>query len=283
MLVIKFLFAVSSLAQSIMNLDYRIHSLLSDAIQKSNATNGCIAIMEATTGKLVMKIGDVDVRQPTKLFTPIALLACMESGQIKLTDMIDTGDGVYINGTDTIKDHNWRRGGYGEVSVLGGFVSYSNIATFKMIKKVFKQPTDYQQQLERMGINDIENIDNIYYNASPLQILTLYNMIANNTMKAPPSHIEAVRQVLKNNVVDGLGRLAASTKVEIAGYGRMVRLTDGTYKADFCGYFPADNPEYTIIVSLKKKDGQEAKRESMTLFRRLAELLDGLKRKKLDT
>lgn len=276
-LFISLLLTTNVFAECDHTLAKKIYALLDNAIQESNATNGCIAIMEATTGKLVMKIGDVDERQPTKLFTPIALLACMESGQIKLTDMIDTGDGIYISGADTIKDHNWRRGGYGEVSVLGGFVRYSNIATLKMIKKVFKQPTDYQQQLERMGINDIENIDNIYYNASPLQILTLYNMIANNTMKALPSHIEAVRQALRSNVVDGLGKLAASTKVEIAGYGRMVHLTDGTYKADFCGYFPADNPEYTIIVSLKKEDGQEAKRESMSLFRRLAELLDGLK------
>lgn len=260
-MIISSLLIINIVDQGNQPLTKKVSALLGNAIQESNATNGCIAIMEATTGKLVMKNGDVDKRQPTKLFTPITLLACMESGQIKLTDMIDTGDGVYINGTDTIKDHNWRRGGYGEVSVLGGFVSYSNIATFKMIKKVFKQPTDYQQQLERMGINDIENIDNIYYNASPLQILTLYNMIANNTMKAPPSHIEAVRQALRSNVVDGLGKLAASTKVEIAGYGRMAHLTDGTYKADFCGYFPADNPEYTIIVSLKKEDGQEAKRE----------------------
>lgn len=250
-----------------------VWAILDSIIQQNSLTNTRIAIMDVSTGKLVASIGNIEERQPTKLFTPIALLACMESGQIRVTDTIDTEEGVYINGTDTIKDHNWRRGGYGAISVADGIIHCSNITTQKMIEKSFRQQSDYQLQLERMDIHGIENIDNLYYVASPLQILTLYNMIANNSIKADFDNVEAVRLVLQNNVAEGLGKFAASKQVEIAGYERMVVQPNSTYKAEFCGYFPGGIPKYTAIVSLEGRDGLELKRSCGALFREIAELL----------
>lgn len=267
------LLTLDILAQSNQSLVKKVVALLNSVIQENDETNDCIAIMDVSTGKLVASIGNIEERQPTKLFTPIALLACMESGQIKVTDTIDTEEGIYINGTDTIKDHNWRRGGYGVISVADGIVRCSNITTRKMIEKSFRQQLDYQLQLERMDIHGIENIDNLYYGASPLQILALYNMIANNKIKADFDNVKAVRQVLRNNVVEGLSRFAASKQVEIAGYERMFVRLDSINRADFCGYFPADNPKYTAIVSLEGRDGLELKRSCGSLFREIAELL----------
>lgn len=272
-LFLLLLLTLDILAQSNQSLVKKVVALLNSVIQENDETNDCIAIMDVSTGKLVASIGNIEERQPTKLFTPIALLACMESGQIKVTDTIDTEEGIYINGTDTIKDHNWRRGGYGVISVADGIVRCSNITTRKMIEKSFRQQLDYQLQLERMDIHGIENIDNLYYGASPLQILTLYNMIANNKIKADFDNVKAVRQVLRNNVVEGLGRFAASKQVEIVGYERMFVRLDSINRADFCGYFPADNPKYTAIVSLEGRDGLELKRSCGSLFREIAELL----------
>lgn len=272
-LFLLLLLTLDILAQSNQSLVKKVVALLNSVIQENDETNDCIAIMDVSTGKLVVSIGNIEERQPTKLFTPIALLACMESGQIKVTDTIDTEEGIYINGTDTIKDHNWRRGGYGVISVADGIVRCSNITTRKMIEKSFRQQLDYQLQLERMDIHGIENIDNLYYGASPLQILALYNMIANNKIKADFDNVKAVRQVLRNNVVEGLGRFAASKQVEIAGYERMFVRLDSINRADFCGYFPADNPKYTAIVSLEGRDGLELKRSCGSLFREIAELL----------
>lgn len=267
------LLTLDTLAQSNQELAKNVATLLDNVIQESDETNGCVAIMDVSTGKLVASIGNIEERQPTKLFTPIALLACMESGQIRVTDTIDTEEGVYINGTDTIKDHNWRRGGYGTISVADGIIHCSNITTQKMIEKSFRQQSDYQLQLERMDIHGIENIDNLYYGASPLQILTLYNMIANNSIKADFDNVKAVRLVLQNNVAEGLGKFAASKQVEIAGYERMVVQPNSTYKAEFCGYFPGGIPKYTAIVSLEGRDGLELKRSCGALFREIAELL----------
>lgn len=272
-LFLLLLLTLDILAQSNQSLVKKVVALLNSVIQENDETNDCIAIMDVSTGKLVASIGNIEERQPTKLFTPIALLACMESGQIKVTDTIDTEEGIYINGTDTIKDHNWRRGGYGVISVADGIVRCSNITTRKMIEKSFRQQLDYQLQLERMDIHGIENIDNLYYGASPLQILALYNMIANNKIKADFDNVKAVRQVLRNNVVEGLSRFAASKQVEIAGYERMFVRLDSINRADFCGYFPADNPKYTAIVSLEGRDGLELKRSCGSLFREIAELL----------
>lgn len=272
-LFLLLLLTLDILAQSNQSLVKKVVALLNSVIQENDETNDCIAIMDVSTGKLVASIGNIEERRPTKLFTPIALLACMESGQIKVTDTIDTEEGIYINGTDTIKDHNWRRGGYGVISVADGIVRCSNITTRKMIEKSFRQQLDYQLQLERMDIHGIENIDNLYYGASPLQILALYNMIANNKIKADFDNVKAVRQVLRNNVVEGLSRFAASKQVEIAGYERMFVRLDSINRADFCGYFPADNPKYTAIVSLEGRDGLELKRSCGSLFREIAELL----------
>lgn len=272
-LFLLLLLTLDTLAQSNQELAKNIATLLDNVIQESDETNGCVAIMDVSTGKLVASIGNIEERQPTKLFTPIALLACMESGQIRVTDTIDTEEGVYINGTDTIKDHNWRRGGYGTISVTDGIIHCSNITTQKMIEKSFRQQSDYQLQLERMDIHGIENIDNLYYGASPLQILTLYNMIANNSIKADFDNVKAVRLVLQNNVAEGLGKFAASKQVEIAGYERMVVQPNSTYKAEFCGYFPGGIPKYTAIVSLEGRDGLELKRSCGALFREIAELL----------
>lgn len=272
-LFLLLLLTLDTLAQSNQELAKNVATLLDNVIQESDETNGCVAIMDVSTGKLVASIGNIEERQPTKLFTPIALLACMESGQIRVTDTIDTEEGVYINGTDTIKDHNWRRGGYGTISVADGIIHCSNITTQKMIEKSFRQQSDYQLQLERMDIHGIENIDNLYYGASPLQILTLYNMIANNSIKADFDNVKAVRLVLQNNVAEGLGKFAASKQVEIAGYERMVVQPNSTYKAEFCGYFPGGIPKYTAIVSLEGRDGLELKRSCGALFREIAELL----------
>lgn len=272
-LFLLLLLTLDTLAQSNQELAKNVATLLDNVIQESDETNGCIAIMDVSTGKLVASSGNIEERQPTKLFTPIALLACMESGQIRVTDTIDTEEGVYINGTDTIKDHNWRRGGYGTISVADGIIHCSNITTQKMIEKSFRQQSDYQLQLERMDIHGIENIDNLYYGASPLQILTLYNMIANNSIKADFDNVKAVRLVLQNNVAEGLGKFAASKQVEIAGYERMVVQPNSTYKAEFCGYFPGGIPKYTAIVSLEGRDGLELKRSCGALFREIAELL----------
>lgn len=55
-------------------------------------------------------------------------------------------------------------------------------------------------------------------------------------------------------VTDGLGQPAKSDKVQIAGETGTIQLEDGSYIVEFCGYFPANAPQYSAIISIHKKE-----------------------------
>ena len=67
-----------------------------------------------------------------------------------------------------------------------------------------------------------------------------------------PSALNSNR-ALEYVVTDGLGQPAKSDKVQIAGETGTIQLEDGSYIVEFCGYFPANAPQYSIIVSIHKE------------------------------
>ena len=114
---------------------------------------------------------------------------------------------------------------------------------------------------------------------SPIQILTFYNAIGNggrmvqpqlyqdstiviNSQIASCTSIDSLKRALVFNVTDGLGKAAYSDKVTVAGKqgsavvsmqeDRTESRLNTEYTAEFCGYFPVDNPKYTIIVTINK-------------------------------
>ena len=58
---------------------------------------------------------------------------------------------------------------------------------------------------------------------------------------------------MEYSVSDGLAKPTQSDKVKVAGATGTIQLSNGEYAVEFCGYFPADNPKYSIIVSINKK------------------------------
>ena len=74
---------------------------------------------------------------------------------------------------------------------------------------------------------------------------------------AGKENIATIQQLLVQKVKDGLAHQAYSDKVSIAGeQGTAIVKEDGDnsiYCLQFCGYYPSDNPLYSIIVSLNKK------------------------------
>lgn len=119
---------------------------------------------------------------------------------------------------------------------------------------------------------------------TPLQILAFYNAIANDGKLIRPmfveglsycgemvetfdpyvidpqicSHktIEAVKKMLEGVVQNGTARNLKNENYPIAGKTGTAQMNYGkggqkiTYHASFVGYFPADNPEYSCIVSI---------------------------------
>ena len=109
---------------------------------------------------------------------------------------------------------------------------------------------------------------------TPIQMLTFYNAIANSGKMVQPqlykdsttvinpqivsqANIDSLKQALEYVVTDGLGQPTKSDKIQIAGETGTVQLENGNYIVEFCGYFPANAPQYSIIVSIHK-DGLPA-------------------------
>jgi cell division protein FtsI (penicillin-binding protein 3) len=123
----------------------------------------------------------------------------------------------------------------------------------------------------------------------PLNILTFYNAIANNGVMVRPKFVKMatkdgevvkeyptevinpkicsdntltqIREMLRRVVYDGLGGRAGSKQFSVAGKTGTAQISQGAagykngarnYLVSFCGFFPADNPKYSCIVSIQK-------------------------------
>ena len=251
------------------------------------------AMVNLAKDKFGIKPTTSQLSQSTGLMRPISLLAALEQGKVKPNDSIDTKLGIVdINGY-LLEDYNWRRGGNGKTSVQQGFLLSSNIATYLTVKQAFDKGYDrFYKTIINMGyglpqdsikatlpipnddISFAKFVNGKNQQITPLQILTFYNAIANNGKMVKPrfhkgetitikeqitskENIAIIQQLLVQKVKDGLAHQAYSDKVSIAGeQGTAIVKKDGNntiYCLQFCGYYPSDNPQYSIIISLNKK------------------------------
>lgn len=71
--------------------------------------------------------------------------------------------------------------------------------------------------------------------------------------------LEQIHQMLLNVVTDGTAQVVASDYFTIAGKTGTAQIASGGgyggYYVSFCGYFPAEDPMYTIFVGLRKPKG----------------------------
>lgn len=297
-------------------LQVKATSILENKLTELNALSGQAIVMEVQTGHIKAIVGlerkDSTDYQPCENFSqahesalmhPISILAALETGKVKLSDMVDVGNGSYSVQDRELKDHNWHRGGYGKISIKQGLASSSNIAVYKTMEKAFGDDAQaYFNLLNKVNygkpdsIAGIANLKPAYFvtpkdsgwsdtafawfcigynqTITPIQMLTFYNAIANSGKMVQPqlykdsttvlnpqianqANIDSLKQTLEYVVTDGLGQPAKSDKVQVAGKTGTVQLEDGSYIVEFCGYFPATVPQYSIIVSIHK-DGLPA-------------------------
>lgn len=119
---------------------------------------------------------------------------------------------------------------------------------------------------------------------TPLQMLAFYNAVANDGRYIAPIFVREIRRLgntvelfkarvinekivsditikkaqalLEGVVTEGTGKGLASPLYRIAGKTGTAQVADANkgyqvdkkYQASFCGYFPADNPKYSLIV-----------------------------------
>ena len=315
-------------------LQVKATSILENKLTELNALSGQAIIMEVQTGHIKAMVGverkdsadylpceNFSQAHESALMHPISILAALETGKVKLTDMVDVGDGSYSVQDRELKDHNWHRGGYGEISIKQGLASSSNIAVYKTTEKAFGDDAQaYFNLLNKVNygkpdsIAGIANLKPAYFvtpknsgwsdtafawfcigynqTITPIQMLTFYNAIANsgkmvqpqlykdsttviNPQIASQANIDSLKQALEYVVTDGLAQSAKSDNVQVAGETGTVQLEDGSYIVEFCGYFPTNAPQYSIIVSIHK-DGLPASGGLMAgdVFRQIVDYMN---------
>lgn len=232
-------------------LQAKVTSILESKLKEFDAQSGQAIIMEVQTGQIKALVDkDITVPYRSELVCCASLLAALETGKVHLNDTIDTGNGVCIIGNDTLYDHNWHRGGYGKLTVKQAFAHNSIIGNYKIMAKAFGDNTEEYFNKVR-HLYDTKSLivfanHGEWARVTPLLSLALVNKIAANTGN------DSLKSALRYTVTDGLGKPAHTEKVKIAGMSGTTQQEDGSYWVEFCGYFPADNPQYSMIVSIHK-------------------------------
>ena len=303
-------------------LQSAVDSILNEQmIDIRNCLQGQAIVMDVQSGEILAMSGlerNFEGKfQPCKNFAyqqelgsltkPASLLALFERG-IDSTYVVHTGIGIWgIDDSWVLRDHNWRRGGYGDMNLARAMETSSNIGIGVPVWKFYKgHEQDFFDDLNRMSFGQPDFIDGIEglkptaydspkdsdwvnkyviwsaigYNRkiAPIQILTFYNAIANDGKMVKPTlktgeieiinpqiaskdNIKKMQVILERVVSQGLGRKAGSPIIRVAGktgtsqvgeydFGEEPFVTE--YQLAFCGYFPADKPKYSMIVSINK-------------------------------
>ena len=257
--------------------------------------------------------------EPGSVFKVASFLVALDDGTIDTTMTIPTGCGVMEMHGRPMKDHNWRRGGYGTINVARALEVSSNIGVSYLIDKFYgHNPTKYVEGLYRIGIHEDLKIPIVGYHPPMIRMpdtktndrtkywskTTLpWMSIGYETQIAPintvafyakPQTIKTMQTILEHVVSQGLGRKAGSKSFKVAGKTGTAQVADqyGGYHSgvtrywlSFAGFFPADDPRYTCIVCIKKS-GLPASGGGMSgvVFHRIAEgvMAQNLKRSAKD-
>jgi cell division protein FtsI (penicillin-binding protein 3) len=252
-----------------------------------------------------------------------SLMIAMEDGYIDINDVYDTGDGTMMLYDKEIKDSK----GFGKLTVKQIFELSSNVGVVTIIEKFYgKRPKQFIDRLYKLHLNQPTGIDiegelkpvirspeddkhkdkkvwsgislaqmsyGYEMQLTPLQILTLYNAVANNGVMvrpkvvkgissrgiiiktfpteiidariASPGVIRKMQEMLEGVVENGTAKNLSKNAYKIAGKTGTAQLEDKDkgytnvtgYLASFVGYFPAKDPKYSCIVIVNEPSNNQ--------------------------
>ena len=221
---------------------------LVDELKEINGEMGVAILMEVKTGdvKAIVNMtrgqdgnyyemvnNAISYRcEPGSVFKVASFLVALDDGVIDTTMTIPTGCGVMEMHGRPMKDHNWRRGGYGTINVARALEVSSNIGVSYLIDKYYgHNPRKYVEGLYRIGIHedlklplvgyhtpmirmpDTKTTDRAKYwskttlpwmsigyetQIAPINTVAFYNAIANDGKMMQPRF---VKQLMKNGEV----------------------------------------------------------------------------------
>ncbi|NLI71862.1 MAG: transpeptidase family protein [Bacteroidales bacterium] len=213
---------------------------LLEKLKEIEAQTGYAIVMEVKTGEIKAIVnmdrnrdgsyserrnGAVSDRvEPGSTFKTVSLMAVLDDGKAKLTDVIATGNGLYRFGPATMRDHNAHRGGYGDITLEQALNASSNVGISRTVVNAYgKNPGKFVEKLYKMGMNEPfelhipgtakpwirhPNDKSVYWSATtlpwmsigyevqvaPIYTLAFYNAIANNGRFLEPLLVKSINQ-----------------------------------------------------------------------------------------
>ncbi len=249
--------------------------------------------------------------EPGSTFKLATYLVGLESHKIDTNTLVDTHDGAMILHNHMVRDAH---SGLGIITAKKAFEESSNVAAASLITQAYgNNPKTFMEALVALGLNKrvglpisgeawprIKNPESKDWSAlslqqiaygyeiklTPLQMLTLYNAVANQGIKVVPllvkeidrsgkplqkfstkvsipsicssSTLSKIKKMLEGVILQGTGTDLKKKAYSVAGKTGTAQIAQGAsgylveggkkYQASFCGYFPADHPEYSIMV-----------------------------------
>lgn len=254
--------------------------------------------------------------EPGSTFKLASMIALLDDGLVKPNQMVKTGDGKMKFYGKTMEDSHI--GGFGTVTAKEVFEFSSNIGISKLVVDNYgKNPQKFVDKLYSMNLHKPLGIsikgegkpfikdtkDETWSGISlpwmahgyevaltPMQILTLYNAVANSGKMIKPmfvkeiretsqtvhsfateeinpsickeSTIKIIKEMLEGVVENGTAKNIRSSLYSIAGKTGTAQIANKkfgyqneskvVYNSSFAGYFPANDPKYSCIVVINK-------------------------------
>lgn len=276
-----------------MDLQKNVTELLKSELQNTGAKLGRVIVMETNTGEIKAMTGwdyrrSLDgyyvnfFNEPTlsELYSTAAILNTVE--KVNLTDkmfgltyksfLTDSLTNFYENvamafGKDIPRYRNQLRSlGYGLPITIPTLTRYNEILH------------TMSDNVSGDSINYLHGFSAKSAMVSPIQLFAFYNGIANNGIMLTPIldvnkgkiivrkmasvlAIETVQNILKDNFDSVALRYNSCDMVDVDMAGRfslaesnIVDWDTMKYRMEFCGYFPSEDPQYTILIILEKDD-----------------------------
>lgn len=273
---------------------------------------------------------------PGSTFKLASMLLLLEDGYIKLTDTVDLNLGKKQYADDIMVDAEAH--GLRKTTIQHAFEISSNVGISQLADQYYNQTESgrkrYMNQLRALNLDQRTGVDldgepnpdfrevgkglwsgnsipwmSIGYEneLTPLQMLTLYNAVANKGRMMRPylvqeiqdygkSYLKFVPKTIKSSIASGttidklhqllLGVVEHGTARNISGGNVRIAGKTGTailnfnsnnqkakkYQASFCGYFPAENPQYSCIVVMNNpRNGQYGALAAAPVVKEIAE------------
>lgn len=208
---------------------------LMEELERDGGVYGCAVVMEVATGKIkaianlsrtkdghyseITNVACGSEIDPGSTFKTVSFLVAMDDGKIDTTTTVSTEDGTHKFANRVMKD--WRRGGFGTLTVPEVMYQSSNVGVSVLIDKYYgHNPQKFVDLIHKTGLDSpidleipghakvkIKNTDNRYWSKTslpwmsigyevvvpPIYTLMFYNAIANEGKMMKPMFVSEIR------------------------------------------------------------------------------------------